>query len=270
MKETLSLKLIDEICKEEGIEVNHLSFGWIRELKKNDKIRHIVRNTFDLNTASCYEILNDKYATYEVLKHNNINVLTHYAIFNSSIEGREEFSKNLQEEVNKIFKQIGKDTVVVKANTSSEGKNVYKANSQEEAIQIIKELFKNKFSSVSICPFEEIECEYRVVFLDNEIIYIYKKIAKDWKHNLANGATLETNLENDEKLEEIKELALNAGKVTNSRFVTVDVSKKTNGEIFVMEINASVCMSKFMEMAENGKEIAKNIYKKAIAKMFDK
>ena len=48
MKETLSLKLIDEICKEKGIEVNHLSFGWIRELKKNGKIRHIVRNIFDL------------------------------------------------------------------------------------------------------------------------------------------------------------------------------------------------------------------------------
>lgn len=270
MKETLSLKLIDEICKEKGIEVNHLSFGWIRELKKNGKIRHIVRNTLDLNPASCYDILNDKYATYEVLKHNNINVLTHYMVFNQSIEGREEFAVNLPEEVAEIFKKIGKNTVVVKANTSSEGKHVYKVNSQEEAIQIIKELFKNKFSSVSICPFEEIECEYRVVFLDNEILYVYKKIAKDWKHNLANGAILETNLENDEKLEEIKELALRAGEVTNSRFVTVDISKKTNGDIFVMEINASVCMSKFMEKAEKGKEIAKYIYEKAITKMFDK
>lgn len=270
MKETLSLKLIDEICKEKGIEVNYLSYGWIRELKKNGKIRHIVRNTFDLNTASCYDILNDKYATYEVLKHHNISVITHYVIFNSSIEGREEFAGNLSEEVAEIFKKIGKDTVVVKANTSSEGKHVYKVNSKEEATEIIKQLFKDKFSSVSICPFEEIECEYRVVFLDNEILYVYKKIAKDWKHNLSNGASLVTDLENDEKLEEVKELALRAGEVTNSRFTTIDISKKTNGEIFVMEINASVCMSKFMEKAENGRQIAKSIYEKAIDKMFDK
>jgi hypothetical protein len=36
-----------------------------------------------------------------------------------------------------------------------------------------------------------------------------------------------------------------------------------------MEINGSVCMSNFIEQAENGIEIAKGIYEKAIAQMFN-
>ena len=86
MKETLSLKLIDEICKEKGIEVNYLSYGWIRELKQNGKIRHIVRNTFDLNPASCYDILNDKYATSDVLQPTNLNVLPPFFLLKKNIK----------------------------------------------------------------------------------------------------------------------------------------------------------------------------------------
>jgi glutathione synthase/RimK-type ligase-like ATP-grasp enzyme len=67
----------------------------------------------------------------------------------------------------------------------------------------------------------------------------------------------------------VKELAKRAGQVTNVKFATIDISKKTTGELFVMEINGSVCMSKFIEQAENGKEIAKEIYKKAIVQMFN-
>lgn len=37
-----------------------------------------------------------------------------------------------------------------------------------------------------------------------------------------------------------------------------------------MEINGAVCMSKFIETVPNGRQIAKEIYEKAIDKMFDK
>jgi glutathione synthase/RimK-type ligase-like ATP-grasp enzyme len=148
--------------------------GWIRELKKDGKIRHIVRNAFDLNPASSYDIVNDKYATYEVLSNNEVNVLKHYIIFNPN--GREEFAKDLQLEVHEILSKIN-GKAVVKANTSSEGKEVYMVSFEKEAIDVIQDIFNRNFLSVSICPFEEIEAEYRAVYLDGEIIYIYKKIA---------------------------------------------------------------------------------------------
>ena len=37
-----------------------------------------------------------------------------------------------------------------------------------------------------------------------------------------------------------------------------------------MEINSSVCMNKFSKIVLNGYDISKNIYEKAINKMFEK
>lgn len=51
MEASTSLKLIDEICKEKGIDEKILSFGWVRELKKDGKICHIVDEAFDLNRS---------------------------------------------------------------------------------------------------------------------------------------------------------------------------------------------------------------------------
>ena len=76
-------KIIDELCEEKGIEQQLLSFGWIRELKKNNKVRNIIRYTFDLNTAAFYNIASDKYATYEVLSNNQIPTIQHMMIFNT-------------------------------------------------------------------------------------------------------------------------------------------------------------------------------------------
>lgn len=137
MKQTETLKLIDEICEEQGIEKKFLSLGWIRELKKDGKIRHIVGNVFDLNPASSYDIVNDKYATYEVLSNNNINIIKHFIIFNP--DGREEYAKELEYELDKILTEI-KGRIVIKANTSSEGKDVFLVSSKKECIQVIERI----------------------------------------------------------------------------------------------------------------------------------
>ena len=145
---------------------------------------------------------------------------------------------------------------------------MYLVNGKEEAINKVEDIFSRHFLSLSICPFEVIEAEYRVICLDGEILCLYKKIAEGWKHNLSQGAKIVADVENDEKIAEVKDLALRAFKAVNARFVSVDVSKKANGEIFIMEINGSVCMNKFIENAPNGKEIAKAVYGKALDKMF--
>lgn len=266
MEASTSLKLIDEICKEKGIDEKILSFGFIRELKKNGKICHIVDEAFDLNPAGSFLIVNDKYACFEVLENNGVNSLKHYMIFNP--EGRMKNVPKIDEEVDKAIEKYG-TKLVVKANDSSEGQEVYLVNGRQEAISKIEDIFSRHFLSLSICPFEEIEAEYRVICLDGEILCLYKKIAKGWKHNLSQGAKIVVDVENDDKIDEVKDLALRAFKAVNARFVSVDISQKSNGEIFVMEINGSVCMNKFIENAPNGKEIAKKVYGKALDKMFN-
>lgn len=264
---TTAMNLIDDICKEKEIEETFLSFGWIRELKKNGKIIHIVRNSFDLNPAACMSIVNDKYATYEVLKVNDVPSLEYNVIFNKKT--REEFPNDIENKVHEYFEKYNRK-IVIKQNSSSEGKGVFLFENEEEAVKKIKELFsEEKEDNINICPFEEIDCEYRAVFLDNEILFVYKKIKSEtsWKHNLANGAK-PVPLDETDDAEKIKKIALDAGQAVNARFVTVDISKTIDGRIFVMEINGSVCMSKFAEQFVDGKKIAKSIYEKAIDACF--
>lgn len=306
METSTMLKIIDEICLEKNIEANLLSFGWIRELKKEGKIRHIVRNTFDLNPAGAYDIVNDKYATYEVLKKNNIEVLKHIMLFNPIT--REEYAENLEKQVEEALEEFN-GQVIIKANNSCQGKDVFLLTQKQEIVQKVRELFSKGSNGVSACPFKDIEAEYRVIYLDGNIEYVYKKekpyvigngknslkelvqeigfngdldnslnleyipiknekVIISWKHNLSSGALPKTLLENDKYIEKVREIALKAGKATNVMFASIDISQDTNEEIFVMEINGNVCMSKFAEEVPGGYDIAKKIYAKAIDKMF--
>ena len=264
MNNTTAMRIIDEICKERGIKEKFLSFGWIRELEKDGKVVHIVRNNFDLNPAGCMDIVNDKYATYEVLSKKNIPSLEYDIVFNPKT--REEFPSDIRNKIHDCFEKYNRK-IVIKQNNTSEGLGVFLFEDEEKAIEKIKEIFE-KDDCISICPFEEIDCEYRAVYLDGEILYVYKKLKseKSWKHNLANGA-MPVELSDEDEKDKIIKIAIDSGKAVNARFVTVDISKTIDGRLFVMEINGSVCMSKFAEQFPNGYNIVKSIYSKAIASM---
>lgn len=306
MEISTHLKIIDEICREKNIEETLLSFGWIRELKKEGKICHLVRNAFDLNPAGATSIVNDKYATYEVLKENNVEILEHVMLFNPTT--RKEFAGNLEKQAEEILKKFD-GQVVIKSNNSCQGKDVFLLDNKQDIVNKTKELFCSGADGVSACPFVDIESEYRVIYLDGNIEYVYKKekpfvigngknkvkqlieknniklefcenldmdyIPKEnekfiisWKHNLSLGAKPKIILSDDIYVEKVKNIALKAGKVTNVKFASIDISQGVDGEIFVMEINGAVCMSKFAEEIPEGYEITKKIYSKAIDKMF--
>ena len=303
-------KIIDELCEEKNIKQKMLSFGWIRELEKEDKIHHIIRYQFDLNSAISYKIANDKYATYVILKENKIPMINHEMIF-SPFTRTKYFEKSFMYKVKKMLKNAS-NKIVIKANDSCQGKDVYCVKNKIEAKRIIKKMFKEKKDSISICPYVEIDYEYRVIVLEDQVLYAYKKrkpfivgdglqtvkqlinkkyfendtlilsknlnlnkiLKKDeklnisWKHNLSNGAE-PVIIENDENLEKIKDIAIKAAKAIGIKFATVDIALTSKKEILVVEVNGSVCMNKFAELVPNGYEIAKNIYSKAIDRMFE-
>ena len=204
--------------------------------------------------------------------------------------------------------------VVVKANDSYQGKDVYLCENEIEIYNVIDLLFKNENDSLSVCPFLDIDFEYRCIYLFGDIIYIYKKekpfvvgdgvnnlykliknkeekeninievfknidlnrnpennekVIISWKHNLNNGAIPILINDTDEYVSQIKEIAKKAGDLLNIKFASVDVSLTSNKEIYVMEVNGNVCMNKFSCLVQNGYEIVKNIYSKAIDKMFE-
>lgn len=303
-------KILDEICKEKNIEQKSLSYGWIRELKKDNKRHYIIRYQFDINNASSYKIANDKYATYEILKENNVPIVEHRMIFNP--QTRSEYYKNeyLKQAKELLLKN---DKIVIKANCSCEGKDVYCCRNEEEVETATQVLFEKK-DTLSACPYLNIEFEYRAVCLDGEVLCIYKKrkpyvigngkstlqeliqeknlennividvissldlkyIPKDkeevtvsWKHNLSGGAMPVAVDENEELIKKIKRIAINAMQAMNMTFANVDIAVTSKKEVYVMEVNGNVCMNKFAKEYPNGYSIAKDIYSKALNKMFE-
>ena len=162
-------KIIDDICREKEIKQTLLSYGWIRELSKNNKIRHIIGYQFDINSASSYKIVSDKFATYEVLHTNGIPTIPHKMIFNSKTRSLY-YNDEFIEEALKILRANKK--IVVKANDSYKGKDVYLCSNENQVRNIVKKLFEENNDTLSACPYIDIDFEYRVICLNGKVSYV--------------------------------------------------------------------------------------------------
>ena len=306
--------IIKEICNEKNIDCKKLSYDWILELKKNNKIRHITGNRFDINGEAAGRIACDKYATYEVLKSNDVPVIEHKMVFNPIKRSKYISDEGIWPEIISYFKN-NNNQLVVKPNEGCEGQGVYLCKTLKELEIAIEKLFKTN-GSISICPYYDIDKEYRTFYLKGECYLIYSKtkpfvvgdginnvmnlitnsqlylpensvvdenlklldleyIPKkgekfyiSWKHNLSGGAT--PMIVTDEILKnKISKLVLSAAHATNIDFATIDVIETNNKELYIMEINSGVCLTKFIDHVKEGRYIAKKIYSKAIEKMFE-
>jgi len=93
-----------------------------------------------------------------------------------------------------------------------------------------------------------------------------KKICVNLKHNLSRGATPKI-VTKDLLKRKLAELAIQATKAINITFASVDIIE-VNNLLLVLEINSMVRMENFAQHIENGYEIAKDIYRKAILHIF--
>ena len=166
-------KIMDELCKEKNIIQKEISYGWITCLKKEEKEKYIIGYQFDLNSAISYNIAGDKFATYEVLKSNDIPTIEHRMIFNP--QTRSKYYKNkFLNEAKELLKQ-NNNKLVIKANDSCKGKDVHFCATEEEIENTVQSLFEGNNDTLSACPYLEIDYEYRAVYLCGDILYVYKK-----------------------------------------------------------------------------------------------
>ena len=259
--------LVKEICIEKNIKITLLSKDWVIKLEREDKKAFIVGMRFSINSVTASSIAADKYATYEVLKDANIPIIEHKMIFNKKYRVGYESDLKFKKEISNYIKSVGNKRVVVKANEGSCGNDVYLCKTISEVNQSLKQIFKHK-KTASICPFYDIDTEYRVICLDYQAKLIYgKKPSKGmWKHNLSQGASVID--VNDENLKnKLTEIAIKATKAIGIRFASVDIIKLKSGELFIIEVNSGVTINKYIDFVENGKERAKAIYGEAIEKM---
>ena len=282
-----------------------LLFGYVTELKKDGKIRHIVGETLELNSSSSYKIASDKFACFSILVQNDIPTIKYNIIFNP--ETRSEYENNDIKKAMILFEQYGRN-VILKANNSSEGKDVFNIRDKEELKEKIIEEFLDRKDSVSICPFYNIGYEYRAIYLDGNIEFCYKKekpffigdgestirelskkiyikdfnfdidfdyipqknekVELSWKHNLSLGGIASLEID-DETRKKVYSIAKKAGDAIGIKFASIDISETIDKELLVMEINSNVCMNKFAKSVSNGLQIEYEIFLKAIEKMFE-
>lgn len=68
------VKIINEICAEEGIKLSSYSYDWAFCLRKDQKRAFILGYQFGLNPSSVQQVCNDKNIASEVLKEEDILV----------------------------------------------------------------------------------------------------------------------------------------------------------------------------------------------------
>lgn len=165
--------LIKEICKEEDMEIESFSDDWIFRIRKDGKFKHILGYRFELNTGAVDSLCNDKAATSAILFSQGIPCVEHYFFLSPSNLFYLNSSGNWDDIV-RIFENNNKK-IVCKQNEGTGGTNIYFIDNQIALEKAVQKLFSIS-RSLAVSPFYEIENEYRVIILDNEVQLIYKKI----------------------------------------------------------------------------------------------
>jgi glutathione synthase/RimK-type ligase-like ATP-grasp enzyme len=258
---------IDKAAREQGIEVLWMSDQWVCELKKGSQTRFVYGFNFSLNDATAWEIAKDKAATSQILTKYNIDCVKHTLFIRPDFSTYELITTS----GNKIFEYANQleYPFVCKDNCGAGGNNVFKINSEEELEQAATTIWK-KTRGVSICPFYDIEHEYRFFVLDGEIQFVFKKVLSghEWKFNLSKGAGVEL-VEVGSILEKLSRMAIESAQCLNLKICSVDIIKLKNSDSYlVLEVNTAITTEYFSQTSPEAKEMSYNLYSNILKKIF--
>lgn len=292
------VRMLKEIAEEQAQTIHILSDDWIIILNDGTHDMYIFGYKYPNNNAAIEHICDDKVGLAAVLELKKVPVVPHVyfeAPLNNSYVDPEKDKLARAE----LIKQWG--TVVVKPNEGTGGQNVYKAQNVEDLENACRTVFEYS-RSCAICPFREIEHEYRAIVLNDEVRLLFEKIRPSivgngcdtiielvrkqignypierlntnkvipagerytvqWKHNLGQGGSAEI-VSSDELKGKLAKIAINVTKTIKANFVSVDIIQSTNG-FEVLEVNSGVMMEHFAKSSKKNYEIAKNIYRDAV------
>ena len=235
--------ILEELSRELGLkfEDDFDADDWTIRISSPSQSFYFDAKTFDINSAWHSNLVKDKAATYSVLKKANIPAVPHFFY-----TPKEDFKISYP--------------LVIKPCFGQSGKNVFLCHNAAEAASAINQINE----PICYSPFIESEYEYRLFYLDGEVIYGYRKNRhNNWQHNLSHGAT-PTELDQNIK-PQLFSLARATGNAIGAKFVTIDILQDvTTNQFLVLEVNANVSAGLFSERMPGGYEIAKEIYRKAL------
>ncbi|MCL2527454.1 MAG: ATP-grasp domain-containing protein [Defluviitaleaceae bacterium] len=259
-------ELINEICKENGINVEYLSQKYILRLTKDSTTRHIFGPYWDINNAAADRLACDKCGCYTILNNCRVPAIEHKMFFNPLQRAYLLAEEGTMQNALAFF-EANNQQVVVKPNQGAQGKDVFYCDSPLALEQAIQTIFTTD-PDVALCPYHEIYTEYRVFYLNGRTHYYYGKTKGDnWKHNLSQGAKA-FEVSNNDLRDKLAKLAIQAAKAIDINFATIDIASLENNELAIMEINAGVQAQHLLEQLPHRHKTIKAIYAEAICSMF--
>lgn len=288
------IKILKEICAEEGFIFNSYSDNWLIRIDNGEKHMLIHGYKFPNNSASVSELCCDKSSLSEYLTHAGIPCIPH-TYLDSSYNFKDclEMGKTLLDWYGSL---------VVKPNDGTGGRNVWKVDDLVSLEHRIKNALSES-GNVCLSPFVDIQAEYRTIIFRDSSFFTFEKIRPsviadgetsyfeylrqvgiknrqdiadyipkkgetvllNWRHNLQGGAKPRLTVA-DKELQEINQKLYSALGVV---FASVDVVK-VDGKYYVLEVNSGVMTEHFASENAEYYSLAKNAYRTAIIDYFDK
>ena len=277
----LHFALLEQVCARQNLQFIRLSKGYLAALTRKFALanpsdpalspppqpltRYIWGRDFGLNPASSAAILNDKYAIYEALTYHHIPAAECQIIYPEGDPNSWAVGCNSLAFAEQYFR-AHQSHIVLKPNYGSQGIGVRQIASLPELAQAYREVFARSYSA-SLCPFYNVEHEYRVVILDGAVRLAYMKTAHgDWRFNLHHGALASPIPSADYPA--IIHLARQAFRALDLRFCSVDIIKTTDGQLLIMELNNGVTLTGYLKQHPEELDRILSIYHDAVTAIF--
>ncbi|MEL6616713.1 MAG: RimK-like protein [Bacteroidota bacterium] len=263
---------------------------------------HVVGYGFPLNTATARGVAIDKAAAAELMQTRDVPCIEHRLFLQPRLASYMEADGNWARM--RRYAEENHWDIVCKPNEGTGGGGVRRVRTARELEEAVQEGFATE-RALALCPFYEIETEYRTVVLDGQVLLVYGKARPhvvgdgtstlralaaeagfafslspeaatevvpsgerrllDWRHNLGRGATPHA-VEGSVR-DAVSALALRAARTLSLRFCTIDVAATASG-LLVMEANAGVMLENYARQAPDGEATARRIYAAALDLLF--
>ncbi len=297
-------------CKELGIEMKLLVKSSVIKLTKNNQIRFVYGDRFDVNPHALGSIMDDKYATYEVLKELKAPVVETSLVLQPRETDTFSSVKTISL-IEKYFEQYH-NNIVIKSLIGSSGKTVFHIKIKEEIKPTVEKLLTHGFL-FAVSPFYQIKKEYRLIYLDGKCYAMYAKTlpkvvgdgkrsirellmeknAKffftrlnaskystvlkkgvpyqyDWKFNYSCGGGIEAIKEKSVK-EKLLKIADPVISTLGISFCSIDIIETKEGKFLILELNSGIGqLTETLSSLGEPKKKIDEFYKRIISSLFEK
>jgi len=263
------LKIVEEICYEEAINISYYANNWYLILEKNGRTQTIWGYRFDANGGAELMMANDKYITHEFLEKHSIR--TPHCIFFMTPDKCARFEIPYFNTRENFLEPLSLPVVVRQNRGGHSGNNISLHYDFKSAQTSIKELHTKELDAV-ISSFIPNAREFRCIIFDKKIYIHYEKIRQNtdqddgFKHNLSRGALVhEIPLPAS-----IADLTDQAMAIIPLRMYSLDVLLDENNTAWILEINSGVMTEGYIRQGGNlAYQKAKHYYKTAIMNIFN-